>query len=71
VSQLIVCLKVVSNKCINDVSSDEYERRKAVEVLNQCRDEVIRPLLKGKPLALDINGLEIMNDDPGLFTLKV
>jgi len=36
----------------------------AVKLLDECREEVILPLLNGKPLTLDIEGLEIMNDDP-------
>ncbi|XP_045201166.2 activating signal cointegrator 1 complex subunit 1-like [Mercenaria mercenaria] len=43
---------------------DEGEIRRAVETLQECRRELIEPILKGEPLHIQLDGLEYMNDDP-------
>ena len=43
---------------------DQRERELARELLMDCNDSIIQPLLKGCSLEFSIEGLEIMNDDP-------
>ena len=42
---------------------DATERRKAIELLQDCKEQVILPHLGEKGLEVEISGLEIMNDD--------
>ncbi|XP_077987756.1 activating signal cointegrator 1 complex subunit 1-like [Glandiceps talaboti] len=41
------------------------EVAKAGAILVECKEDLIRPLLKDNPLLLDVEGIEYMNDDPG------
>ncbi|KAF2884273.1 hypothetical protein ILUMI_21894 [Ignelater luminosus] len=44
---------------------DEVEQNQAVQVLKQCKEEIINPLFTSvEPLRITLRGLEIMNDDP-------
>nr|XP_054770695.1 activating signal cointegrator 1 complex subunit 1-like [Lytechinus pictus] len=43
----------------------KQEVKAAHEILNDCLENIINPLLEGRPLLLDMVGLEYMNDDPG------
>lgn len=47
------------------VLMNDAEVQKAKDVLLQCYEELVEPILKGNPLFVDIQGLEYMNDDPG------
>ncbi|XP_006822825.1 activating signal cointegrator 1 complex subunit 1-like [Saccoglossus kowalevskii] len=40
------------------------EVSQAAEILKQCEEEMIKPLLKSEPLLIDVEGIEYMNDDP-------
>ena len=42
---------------------DATERRKAIELLQDCKEQVILPHLGEKGLEVEVTGLEIMNDD--------
>ncbi|XP_073345514.1 activating signal cointegrator 1 complex subunit 1 [Pagrus major] len=44
---------------------NEMEVRKACEHLQECQN-VIRDLTEGKPLPLEVKGIEYMNDDPAM-----
>ena len=44
---------------------DSRERHEACELLEDCKDSIILPLLGACDLHVEIAGLEIMNDDPG------
>ncbi|KAM8730702.1 activating signal cointegrator 1 complex subunit 1 [Acanthopagrus schlegelii] len=44
---------------------NEIEVRKACEHLQECQN-VIRDLTEGKPLPLEVKGIEYMNDDPAM-----
>ncbi|XP_030837722.1 activating signal cointegrator 1 complex subunit 1 [Strongylocentrotus purpuratus] len=41
------------------------EVKAALEILNDCLENIINPILQGNPLLIDLAGLEYMNDDPG------
>ena len=43
---------------------DQRERDLARDLLTDCQESVIQPLLQGGSLEFSIEGLEIMNDDP-------
>ena len=43
---------------------DQRERDLARDILMDCKENVIQPLLLDKTLEFSIEGLEIMNDDP-------
>lgn len=43
---------------------DDSEVKKAVEVLNECRQDLVDPIMKGERLKVQLAGLEYMNDDP-------
>ncbi|ESP05047.1 hypothetical protein LOTGIDRAFT_230082 [Lottia gigantea] len=43
---------------------NEREINQAVVLLQQCQQDLIEPILKGKPIKLTVEGLEYMNDDP-------
>ncbi|XP_076454067.1 activating signal cointegrator 1 complex subunit 1-like [Babylonia areolata] len=43
----------------------EAEIQRAKEVLVQCHDDLVEPILNSNPLYIDVRGLEYMNDDPG------
>ena len=43
---------------------DQRERNLARDILMDCKENVIQPLLLDKTLEFSIEGLEIMNDDP-------
>lgn len=44
---------------------DERERDLARQILMECKETIIKPLLGDRTLEFSIEGLEIMNDDPG------
>lgn len=44
---------------------NEMEVRKACEHLQECQS-VIRDITEGKPIPLEVTGIEYMNDDPGM-----
>lgn len=44
---------------------DSRERHEACELLEDCKESIILPLLGAAGLNVEISGLEIMNDDPG------
>ena len=45
--------------------SDSDERTRAMELLQDCKEEIVLPLIGGEGLLeVDVAGLEIMNDDP-------
>jgi len=44
---------------------DDRERQLARDILEDCGQQVLRPLFDGEELEVSIQGLEIMNDDPG------
>ncbi|XP_013401285.1 activating signal cointegrator 1 complex subunit 1 [Lingula anatina] len=41
------------------------EIAKATDLLQQCREDLVNPILKGEPLDAIIQGLGYMNDEPG------
>lgn len=43
---------------------DERERDLARNLLQDCKEKVLLPLVGEKPLKVDVSGLEYMNDDP-------
>lgn len=43
---------------------DDQDRNRAAELLQQCKTDIVDPILQGNPLKLEISGIEIMNDDP-------
>lgn len=43
---------------------DDKEIQNVVKMLNDCKNDFIEPILKGKPLTIQLRGLEYMNDDP-------
>jgi len=43
---------------------DERERNLARELLSDCKESIVLPILNGERLSFEISGLEIMNDDP-------
>ena len=43
---------------------DQRERNLARDILMDCKENIIQPLLLDKTLEFSIEGLEIMNDDP-------
>ncbi|XP_037777137.1 activating signal cointegrator 1 complex subunit 1-like [Penaeus monodon] len=47
------------------VLADDRERRQAVDTLNLCPENVLKRLLAGEKLRLEMKGIEYMNDDPG------
>lgn len=47
------------------VLMDEKERKLAAKILDECQKDIIKPLLKGSPLEVIVEGIEYMNDDPG------
>ena len=52
---------------LNTQLSDSRERQEACELLQECHESIILPLLGHSPLKIDVSGLEIMNDDPGNY----
>ncbi|KAK7090064.1 activating signal cointegrator 1 complex subunit 1-like [Littorina saxatilis] len=44
---------------------NDKEIQRAKDLLHQCFDDLLEPILQGSPLFIDIRGLEYMNDDPG------
>lgn len=42
---------------------DGSERRQAIEILQDCKEQVILPHLGEDGLEVEVAGLEIMNDD--------
>ena len=44
---------------------DNRERQKACELLEDCKESIIIPLIGTSDLEVEVSGLEIMNDDPG------
>ncbi|XP_071160134.1 activating signal cointegrator 1 complex subunit 1-like [Mytilus edulis] len=43
---------------------DDKEIHNAEELLNECKENLIEPILKSEPLLIHLRGLEYMNDDP-------
>ncbi|XP_032453042.1 activating signal cointegrator 1 complex subunit 1-like [Nasonia vitripennis] len=44
---------------------DEEDRKKAIEVLEICKEQVVIPTLKKNgPITIEFKGVQIMNDDP-------
>lgn len=43
---------------------DDKEIRNAETMMNECKEDLIEPILKGEPLCIRFRGLEYMNDDP-------
>jgi len=43
---------------------DNRERQKACELLEDCKETIIIPLIGTSGLKIEVSGLEIMNDDP-------
>jgi len=43
---------------------DDNERKKACDLLEECKSSVIQPIMGSSPLHIRVKGLEIMNDDP-------
>lgn len=46
------------------VLTDAQERQKAIDLLEDCKETIYNPLYGNNPIGLEIQGLEIMNDDP-------
>ena len=46
---------------------DNRERQKACELLEDCKETIIIPLIGTSGLKIEVSGLEIMNDDPGKY----
>ena len=44
---------------------DNRERQQACELLGDCKESIIIPLIGASGLEVEVSGLEIMNDDPG------
>ena len=44
---------------------DNRERQQACELLEDCKETIIIPLIGSSGLKVEVSGLEIMNDDPG------
>lgn len=42
----------------------QTEIQRARDLLSHCLEELVKPMLQGSPLFVDIQGLEYMNDDP-------
>ena len=55
----------------NQFFVDATERRKAIELLQDCKEQVILPHLGEKGLEVEVTGLEIMNDDQVHFDLAM
>ncbi|EZA56279.1 activating signal cointegrator 1 complex subunit 1 isoform X2 [Ooceraea biroi] len=44
---------------------DDNEKKQAFDVLNDCKEKVIKPILEeSEPLKIQLRGVECMNDDP-------
>lgn len=43
---------------------DERETQNAEQLLKECKEDFIEPILKSAPLNIHLRGLEYMNDDP-------
>ena len=46
---------------------DNRERQEACELLEDCKETIIIPLIGTSGLKIEVSGLEIMNDDPGKY----
>ncbi|KAM3835655.1 activating signal cointegrator 1 complex subunit 1 isoform 2-T2 [Vipera latastei] len=46
---------------------NEQEIQKAQELLQKCREDLVNTTTKGKPLTVEIRGIEYMNDDPAMI----
>jgi len=44
----------------------EQEIQQTCEMLQQCKEEFIDDISGGKPLEVEMSGIEYMNDDPGM-----
>ena len=49
--------------------SDARERQEACELLQDCKESIILPLIGHSGLKVEVKGLEIMNDDPGAYLI--
>ncbi|KAI6066645.1 Activating signal cointegrator 1 complex subunit 1 isoform X2 [Aix galericulata] len=45
---------------------NEQEIRKACELLQRCKEDFVDQLTGGRPLAVEVAGVEYMNDDPAM-----
>uniref|UniRef100_A0A8C6Y3Z8 Activating signal cointegrator 1 complex subunit 1 n=1 Tax=Naja naja TaxID=35670 RepID=A0A8C6Y3Z8_NAJNA len=45
---------------------NEQEIQKAQELLQKCREDLVDTITEGKPLTVEIRGIEYMNDDPAM-----
>uniref|UniRef100_A0A8C3CDT2 Activating signal cointegrator 1 complex subunit 1 n=2 Tax=Cairina moschata TaxID=8855 RepID=A0A8C3CDT2_CAIMO len=45
---------------------NEQEIRKACELLQRCKEDFVAQLTGGRPLAVEVAGVEYMNDDPAM-----
>ncbi|XP_011306067.1 activating signal cointegrator 1 complex subunit 1 [Fopius arisanus] len=50
---------------------DEKTTKEAADVLNECVETIVKPIIKGlsKPLVVKIQGVDCMNDDPEKVTV--
>ncbi|XP_054169117.1 activating signal cointegrator 1 complex subunit 1-like [Oppia nitens] len=44
--------------------SDQNDREKATQILDNCLRNVIKPLTGGQPIGVQLKGIDYMNDDP-------
>lgn len=43
---------------------DDIDRNRASDLLLECKNDIVDPILQGSPLKVEVSGIEIMNDDP-------
>lgn len=43
---------------------NKHEIQQALDTLEECKQSLIEPILRGEPLTVRVQGLEYMNDDP-------
>ncbi|XP_059585902.1 activating signal cointegrator 1 complex subunit 1 isoform X2 [Alligator mississippiensis] len=46
---------------------NEQEIQKACEILQRCKEDFIDKIIGGKPLPVEMTGIEYMNDDPAMM----
>ncbi|KAM6441917.1 activating signal cointegrator 1 complex subunit 1 isoform 1-T1 [Liasis olivaceus] len=46
---------------------NEQEVQKAQELLQRSREDLVDPITEGKPLTVEVRGIEYMNDDPAMI----
>ena len=47
------------------LDTDSRERQKACELLEDCKESIVLPLIGTSGITVEVAGLKIMNDDPG------